>query len=217
MPDETSEPDPAQLVRDLDAMVASQQALVDHLEHLDRRDGVDASSPSLLPGWTIGHVLTHIARNADGALRQLDGLPQYWMGSTSRNADIELGAGRTWAELVDDIVATNAAAEARMYEVTDWTGSTVSIAGRRPKVMLPETRRREVEIHRADLGLGYGFADMPHDFVRLDVRRMTMAWSARQPMGMTALPDPVLALPEPDRLAWLWGRTSVPGVDPSGF
>jgi maleylpyruvate isomerase len=214
VPDESSDPDLAQVARDIDAMAGSHGALADHLGGLD---GVDPARPSSLPGWSVGHVLTHIARNADGALRQLDGLPQYWMAATSRHADIEVGAGRSWAELVDDVVTTSVAVEARMREVADWTGSTVSIAGRRPKALLPESRRREVEIHRADLGLGYGFADMPRDFVRTDVGRMTMAWSARQPMGLTALPDAVLALPEPDRLAWLWGRLAVAGVDPSGF
>lgn len=214
MPEETSEPDLAQVARDIDAMAASQRALADHLAGLD---GVDPAAPSRLPGWSVGHVLTHIARNADGALRQLDGLQQYWMGATSRTGDIELGASRSWAELVDDVVTSSVAVEARMREVTDWTGSTVSIAGRRPKAMLPETRRREVEIHRADLGLGYDFADMPRDFVRTDLGRMTMAWSARQPMGLTALPDAVLTFPEPDRLAWLWGRVTIAGVDPSGF
>ena len=28
--------------------------------------------PSLLPGWTIGHVVTHIARNAEGQQRMLE-------------------------------------------------------------------------------------------------------------------------------------------------
>jgi maleylpyruvate isomerase len=39
-----------------------------------------AREPSLLPGWTRGHLLTHIARNADGMVnllrwagRRLDG------------------------------------------------------------------------------------------------------------------------------------------------
>jgi maleylpyruvate isomerase len=30
-------------------------------------------SPSLLPGWTIGHVLTHMSRHADGHVRRLEG------------------------------------------------------------------------------------------------------------------------------------------------
>src|SRR5207245_11770198 len=28
--------------------------------------------PSLLPGWTVRHVLTHVARNADGHARRLE-------------------------------------------------------------------------------------------------------------------------------------------------
>ncbi|MET0910545.1 MAG: maleylpyruvate isomerase N-terminal domain-containing protein, partial [Ilumatobacteraceae bacterium] len=34
--------------------------------------GADAELPSLLPGWTRGHVLTHIARNADSFVRLLE-------------------------------------------------------------------------------------------------------------------------------------------------
>ena len=47
--------------------------------------------PSRLPNWTIGHVLTHIARNADGHARRLDGalrgedLPRYAGGTSQRN------------------------------------------------------------------------------------------------------------------------------------
>ena len=212
MPDET--PDVARIAADIDALAASQRALADHLA---AAGDVDPAAPSLLPGWSIGHVLTHIARNADGALRQLDGVPQYWLGVTSRNADIELGAGRPWDDLVGDVVTTSDAVLDRMREVADWSGVTRSIAGERPKAALPSTRRREVEIHRVDLGLGYGFADVPGDLVRAEVRTMTMAWSARQPMGMTALPGAVLALDEHDRLAWLWGRLVVDGVAPSGL
>ena len=31
----------------------------------------DVRAPSLLPGWSVGHVLNHIARNADSVLRRL--------------------------------------------------------------------------------------------------------------------------------------------------
>ena len=34
------------------------------LDATDRLDSTRAASPSLLPGWTVGHVLTHVARNA---------------------------------------------------------------------------------------------------------------------------------------------------------
>ena len=32
---------------------------------------LDIAAPSLLPGWTRGHVITHIARNADGYVNLL--------------------------------------------------------------------------------------------------------------------------------------------------
>lgn len=33
----------------------------------------DVRSPSQLPGWTVGHVLAHLARNADAHARRLTG------------------------------------------------------------------------------------------------------------------------------------------------
>ena len=199
--------------RGIDALDASQQRLDSDLAALTP---VDPSTPTGLPGWTVGHVLTHIARNADSTLRMLAGLPQYWKGFESRVADIELGAGRSWDELVDDVAATNDAVIRRAREVVDWSGSVQSTTGEKPKATVPEMRRREVEIHHADLGLGYDFADLPTDFVRFESKRLTMLWQARQPMGLTTLPDAVLGLPEHDRLAWLFGRLALENVPPAG-
>src|SRR5436309_2025968 len=56
-----------------------------------------AREPSLLPGWTRGHVLSHIARNADGMVNLLNWArtgtetPMY-ASAESRSADIEAGA-----------------------------------------------------------------------------------------------------------------------------
>lgn len=209
---EQADIDPDQIARDIDALETSQAWLVDHLRSLD---AVDPAAASLLPGWTVAHVLTHIARNADSMLRLLAGLSQYWLGLESRASDIELGAGRTWDALVDDVDATGVAAVGRMREIDDWTGTVQATLTRRPKALVPALRRREVEIHRADLGLGYGFADMPADYVTAELRRLDGVWKSRQPMGLTALPEAVLALPEHDRLAWLCGRKIVAGVDPA--
>lgn len=35
-------------------------------------DDATARRPSLLPGWTVGHVLTHVARNAESHVRMLE-------------------------------------------------------------------------------------------------------------------------------------------------
>src|ERR1700728_991100 len=58
-----------------------------------------AREPSLLPGWTRGHVLTHLARNAEGGTRLLiwarTGTPSYEYESLeARAAAIEAGSGR---------------------------------------------------------------------------------------------------------------------------
>jgi maleylpyruvate isomerase len=205
--------DSEQVGRAIDLLDESQQRLDTDLRSMA---AVDPGTPTGLPGWTVGHVLTHIARNADSTLRMLAGLPQYWKGSESRIADIELGAGRSWDELVDDVATTNEAVIRRVREVVDWSGSVQSTTGERPKATVPEMRRREVEIHHTDLGLGYGFADLPADFVRFESKRLTMLWQARQPMGLTALPEAVLRLPEHERLAWLFGRLVLEDVAPAG-
>ena len=200
--------------RRLDAEVAScarsHAALTAWLRSLDR---VDPGTPSLLPDWSVGHVLTHIARNADSHRDLLDGRPQY-PSVESRNAGIEAGAGRTWDELVDDVAASAIALDQRWAETTDWTGIT-SGPRPRPRHLLPLLRQREVEVHRADLGLGYGFDDMPGEYVRRDLRLMEMLWRARKPMGLTPLPDAALRLPPATRLAWMMGRTEVAGLPPA--
>src|ERR1700735_1744861 len=87
----------------------AQAALLDDIDDLS--DDV-ARRPSRLPGWTVGHVLTHIARNADSLVRRLEGAArgelrdQYPGGLVQRSSDIEEGAGRAAAELVRDVQQT---------------------------------------------------------------------------------------------------------------
>ena len=60
--------------------------------------GTDAfAAPSRLPDWTIGHVVTHLARNADGLRRVLDGVTagqqlQPYDSPQARADDIQAGA-----------------------------------------------------------------------------------------------------------------------------
>jgi maleylpyruvate isomerase len=200
--------------RDVEACRRSHAALVEHLRSLGP---IDPATPSRLPDWTVGHVLTHIARNADGHMSMLDGRPQYPHGVNGRNADIDVGATRSWIELVDDVVHTNSHLDARFLEHADWTGSSEMLSGVRPTALLPLLRQREVEVHRADLGLGYEFADMPAEYIRQDLRLMEMLWKARQPMGMTPLPPAALEAAPPTRLAWMMGRAAIDGLEPANL
>ncbi len=207
--------DEREIRRDIESCLASHTALNTHLSSIDP---VGPARPTALTGWTVGHVLTHIARNADGIINMLDGLPQYPHGAEGRNADIETGSVRPWPELVADVASTSAALGARLAESgVDWSGTVTMLPGVRPKASLPLMRQREVEVHRFDLGLGYGFADMPGDYVRRDLRLMGMFWQARKPMGMTPLPDAALALDPNTRLAWMMGRIEIEALEPANL
>ena len=78
----------------------------------------------------MGHLLTHLARNADSVVRRLEGaargevLDQYEGGLSGRAADIEAGAGRPAAELVSDVRSTAAAVERAMagLPLAAWDG-----------------------------------------------------------------------------------------------
>jgi maleylpyruvate isomerase len=130
-------------------------------------------APSLLPGWTRGHVLTHLARNADG-LRNLliwarTGVetPQY-PSAQARNEAIEAGAARPAAEQAADIRDSSAAfdAAAGTLSAEDWHAMVSGIRGRpHPALRTLWRRLSEVEIHHVDLDAGYGPRDWPGDFV----------------------------------------------------
>jgi hypothetical protein len=68
-------------------------------------------APSLLPGWSRGHVLAHWARNADGQTRMLQAAmrgevaAQYPGGDAQRAADIETGAARPAPLILHDVRA----------------------------------------------------------------------------------------------------------------
>ncbi len=202
----------AEIARDVASCIASEQALVEFLG--DVSDG-DPTAASRLPDWTVGYVLTHIARNADSILSLLDGHDQYPHGVAGRNADIEAGSSRSWPALVDDVAESSTSVQARLVGVDDWSGTVAMVSGERPKHLVPQLRQREVEVHRVDLGLGYEFDDVPSDYVRRDLRLMEMLWTARMPMGMTTIPDTALAVAPAARLSWLMGRSDIVGLAPA--
>jgi maleylpyruvate isomerase len=137
----------------------------------------DVRSASLLPGWTRGHVLTHIARSAD-ALRNLlqgarSGTPTGGYASPeARNTQIEAGAGRTMAELLDDILRSDQEfwAQAAELSAQDWA-VPVRVLDYQPFPASQVLLRRlvEIELHHVDLGAGYQRADWPTEFTQLDL------------------------------------------------
>src|SRR5256885_14871189 len=71
----------------------------------------DPTAPSLLPGWSRGHVLTHVARNADGLANLLTWAhtgvvtPQH-ARLEQPDADVPAGLNPPWAAPVADIRET---------------------------------------------------------------------------------------------------------------
>ncbi len=208
--------------RDIRGAVAAHRLLESCLAGLTDDD---ARRSSLLPGWTVGHVLTHIARNAESHLGMLEAAnrgevaAQYPGGRAQREGDIESGAGRSAEALVADVVAANAELEACWAGLTaeGWMGQGETAAGPVAVADLPFRRWRETTVHHTDLGLCHGWAVWPVDYVRLDLQRSTMVWDSRQPMGLTGLPSAALAVPENHRLAWLMGRADIDGLASAGL
>jgi maleylpyruvate isomerase len=193
---------------DIDGMLAAHRRLSLTMHAID--DEV-VRRPSLLPDWTVAHVLTHIARNADSITRRLVGaargeiVDQYPGGAAGREAEIVAGAGRSAAALVEDVAQAADAVEAAVAAHPDdaWQRLARNVAGvELPVSTLPFTRWREVEVHHADLGLDFGPADWSDGLID--------RW----------LPTLVAALPARtdgrQLLAWALGRRPAPELDPWG-
>jgi len=183
------------------------------------------SRPSLLPDWTVGHVATHIARNAEGHMRMLAGaardevVPMYPGGLQQRTDDIEAGSTRSAADLLADVAATEAELEKAWAELPAqaWARHGISLGGEIGMVDLVFIRWREVCVHHADLGLAYTWWDWDDEYVRLELARLTMQWASRKPMGLTQLQSEALAVPIHQRVAWLLGRAEIDGLPEAGI
>jgi maleylpyruvate isomerase len=134
----------------------------------------DVLAPSALPGWTRGHVATHIARNADSLWNLLEWArtgvetPQY-PSVEARNADLEAGAGRDAKALAEDVRATaeRFSEQARSLPEKAWDAQVRAMLGfSHPAWYTVYRRWHEVEAHHVDLAAGYGPADWPETYVQ---------------------------------------------------
>lgn len=198
-----------------------------------RLDDAACRAPSLLPGWTRGHVLTHVARNADGGTRLLTwartGVESYEYPSVeARAAEIEDGAGRPAAALVGDVresarrfadAYTLMSAEA-WERTVEWTSGA-----RHPAARASDARLTEVLVHHVDLDAGFAPRDWPAEFTARSLDRVAASFARR-----ADAPDLLLRATDTGRdlgegghvvegteaslLAWLMGRS--PGTDLTG-
>jgi maleylpyruvate isomerase len=188
---------------EIDACAASHERLHQSVRRLDE---AAFRRKSRLPGWTVGHVVTHLARNADSVVRRIDAVvdgrivDQYEGGPPARAAAIEAGADRVRPELIADLERSDAAVDALFRslaaEVWEQPFARPEVS-RHPAGFLVFMRWREVEVHHVDLGIGYEPANWPDALVdrwlpslledvtgRAD-RRALMAWC----LGRGAAPE----------------------------
>jgi maleylpyruvate isomerase len=205
-------------------------------------DDAQAAAPSRLPGWTRGHVLTHLARNADGFRNLLTWArtgaetPMY-PSEESRDRDIEAGARRPAAQLAADLRASAAvfATAAGELPAAAWDAPVARRGNTFPARAILPRRLSELEIHHVDLGAGYGPGDWPADFVQAALARVAADFA-----GLPGVPailarpdghDAVFPLgpaaggpagtvtvtgPPAELLAWLIGRDSGAGLEAAG-
>ena len=123
----------------------------------------DWPAPSRLPGWSRGHVASHIARQADGLVRLTEwarsGQRQdMYASAEQREADIAAGADRSGLELQIDL-DTSAGRLNSAFDAMDeaaWDAVVELRSGTKvPARLLPLARLLEVVVHHVDLDIGF--------------------------------------------------------------
>ncbi|MBQ0903394.1 maleylpyruvate isomerase family mycothiol-dependent enzyme [Micromonospora sp. U21] len=191
-------------------------------------DGAGLAAASLLPGWTRGHVLAHLARNADGfvnlltAARTGEPLPMY-ASPEARASDIEAGAGRPAAEHLDDLrrSADRFTEAVAAMPVEAWAATVQTRRGPWPAALLVWGRLREIEVHHLDLAADYRPGDWSEAFAhrllhevaahhgdRPESPSMVLRFDGSRHELVIGEPAdaPVIAGPAPELAAWLIGR-----------
>jgi len=209
------------------------------LEAVAGLDDADLARPSLLPEWTVGHVLAHLARNADSHRRMLEAAErgevadQYEGGYEARAAAIERSAGQPAADLLADLRAACAKLNRTwldLHAVTWNHGEGRLVSGEVVPVRhLPFRRWREIEVHRADLGLGFSWRDWSDDYVQAELRHQLANLPNRLQPGEAVrlvatdldrswtIPDTAtgmltLSASSRELVAWLLGRRDTPSL-----
>jgi maleylpyruvate isomerase len=205
---------------DLGRVTASEERFGSAVRGLD---DADVRRPSRLPGWSVAHVLTHVARNADSHRRRAEAaaagvvIDQYRGGAARRAAEIEAGAARSATALIDDVVGSAAALRAAWPAPGSgwWAGRSRDVSGTERRLdELPARRWQEVEVHLVDLDVGVTYRDWPDDFVAAWLPVLRLGLPDRLATG--DVPPPPGAVDPRDELAWLYGRLARPDLPGPG-
>ncbi|MFF7633700.1 maleylpyruvate isomerase family mycothiol-dependent enzyme [Kitasatospora sp. NPDC008050] len=185
-------------------------------------------SSSALPGWSRGHVISHLARSIDAyrwllALARTGVEPGPRPGSAELAHATEAGAGRPAVELATELREQLArlTADAAAMPTDRWQVLVSALAGwRHPAWYTLNRCWRELETHHVDLDLGYRPADWPAAYVTWALDDTATALTACSfPLARIEAPDlprswtltpagPTVTGPGHAVLAWLSGRAT---------
>ena len=132
-------------------------------------DDARLREPSRLAGWSRGHILSHLARNADALVNLLawarTGVEsRMYATADAREEGINAGADRDVAEQLADLTASGSRFLRAAEAVPEARRSfcVLSAQGRRiPAHEVPWLRVREVWLHLVDLDAGYDIDAVP--------------------------------------------------------
>ncbi|KPI12963.1 Conserved hypothetical protein CHP03083 [Actinobacteria bacterium OK074] len=184
-------------------------------------DNASAAEPSRLPGWSRGHVLAHLARNADALVNVFEGHLMY-ASAQARDADIDRDAPRPVDVQLADVGESAARFQESAAVLADWS-RTVELRGGVTDLAsnVPFRRWIEVELHHVDLGAGYELESLPPEFTQRVTGVLAERFSGHADVPPTRLTDGThawstgRAAEEPevtvtgdpaDLLGWLSGR-----------
>ena len=151
--------------------VASAESLV--ARFIENLSNDDVAADSLLPNWSRGHVITHLANNARGLSNLIDwaltGVQKdMYVSVEQRGIDIEEGAKRPGNEIVADFLEqANIFANNLDRLIVGPLLSDEVVLGNGMHVHPHEIttlRERELLVHLVDLGLDYKANDWSFDF-----------------------------------------------------
>lgn len=194
-------------------------------------DNASVAEPSRLPGWSRGHVLAHLARNAEALVNVLEGRPMY-PSAEARDADIERDAPRPLDVQLADLRESAARFQEAGAVPADWSRTVELRNGVTDSASrVPFRRWAEVELHHVDLGTGYELEDLPAEFVRREIDFLAERFSGHPEVTAARLTDGTrawrtgreAAAPEvtvtgsaPELLGWLAGRRDGSGLTAEG-
>lgn len=208
------------------ALAACQESTRRLLRTADALTEDQLRAPSVLPGWSRAHVVAHLALNAASLTGALDGLARgaevaMYASAQQRDADIDALAAADAATLRNRLLTESTLFHeaASRLPAEAWAGEVPRVPGgpRMPGAALVPGRRREVEVHHADLGLDYGPGAWPEDFLiglldelavdlaesgpfRIEATDLRRAWQVGEGEG------PVVSGGAPELAWWLTGR-----------